>query len=125
MFEPLYCGNINQSLITVTATSRGIYEYTTMDKIHHIAIQVEDVNKAVDWYSNQFDVDVAYHDQSWALLKFDNISLAIVVPGQHPPHFAIEDDNAEKYGELTTHRDGTASIYIKDPFGNNVEIIKT
>ncbi len=96
-----------------------------MDKIHHIAIQVEDVNKAVEWYSRQFDVELAYQDESWALLKFDNISLAIVVPGEHPPHFAVEDDEAEKYGELTPHRDGTASIYIKDPFGNAVEILKT
>ena len=95
-----------------------------MDKIHHIAIQVEDVNKAVEWYSRQFDVELAYQDESWALLKFDNISLAIVVPGEHPPHFAVEDDEAEKYGELTPHRDGTASIYIKDPFGNAVEILK-
>ncbi len=96
-----------------------------MDKIHHIAIQVEDVNKAVEWYSRQFDVELAYQDESWALLRFDNISLAIVVPGEHPPHFAVEDHNAEKYGELTPHRDGTASIYIKDPFGNAVEILKT
>ncbi len=96
-----------------------------MDKIHHIAIQVEDVNKAVEWYSRQFDVELAYQDESWALLKFDNISLAIVVPGEHPPHFAVEDDEAEKYGELTPHRDGTASIYINDPFGNAVEILKT
>ena len=59
------------------------------------------------------------------MLKFDNISLAIVVPGQHPPHFAVENKQAEKFGELTTHRDGTASIYINDPFGNAVEIIKT
>ncbi len=96
-----------------------------MDKIRHIAVQIEDVKSAVDWYREQFDVEVTYQDETWAMLKFDNISLAIVVPGQHPPHFAIENEQAEKYGELTTHRDGTASIYINDPFGNAVEIIKT
>ncbi len=96
-----------------------------MDKIHHIAVQVDDVKQAVDWYRDQFDIEVSYQDETWAMLKFDNISLAIVIPGQHPPHFAIENEQAEKYGELTPHRDGTASIYIKDPFDNAVEIIKT
>ena len=43
---------------------------------------------------------------------------------QHPPHFAIESTNAEAFGKLTKHRDGTASVYIEDPFGNAVEIIE-
>ena len=96
-----------------------------MDKIHHIAVQVDNVKSAVDWYQKQFNIEVSYQDDTWAMLKFDNISLAIVIPGQHPPHFAIENDHAEDYGELTVHRDNTASIYINDPFGNAVEIIKT
>lgn len=95
-----------------------------MDKIHHLAIQVDNVQQAVDWYTGQFDAHVSYQDETWALLKFDNISLALVIPGQHPPHFAIEDEQAEKFGELTPHRDGTASIYIEDPFGNTLEIMK-
>lgn len=96
-----------------------------MDKIHHIAVQADDIKSAVNWYKDQFDVEVTYQDETWAMLKFDNISLAIVVPDQHPAHFAIENQEAEKYGKLKTHRDGTASFYTKDPFGNAVEIIKT
>ena len=44
-------------------------------------------------------------------------------PEEHPFHFAIENE-AENYGELTKHRDGTASVYIHDIDGNNVEILK-
>ena len=95
-----------------------------MDKIHHIAIQVEDIKQAVDWYRDRFDFNLSYQDESWALLEFANMSLALVVPEQHPPHFAIENQQAEKFGELTEHRDGTQSIYIKDPFANAIEIIK-
>lgn len=95
-----------------------------MDKIHHIAIQVDDVSSAVDWYQNRFDVAVSYQDETWAMLNFDNISLAIVVPGQHPPHIAIQNQQAERFGKLKPHRDGTESVYIKDPFDNAVEIIK-
>ena len=47
-----------------------------------------------------------------------------MLPSQHPPHVAFESSEAEKYGELTPHRDGTESIYIRDPFGNTIEFIK-
>lgn len=96
-----------------------------MDKIHHIAIQVDDIKSAVEWYQSNFDIKVDYEDETWAMLKFDNLSLALVLPSQHPSHFAIENDNAAEFGELTPHRDGTASIYINDPFRNSIEIIKT
>ena len=94
------------------------------DSIHHIAIQVDNIASAVDWYSKEFSVNVSYQDESWAMLDFENISLALVLPGQHPPHFAVASAHPEKYGALTTHRDGTESIYIKDPFGNALELIR-
>ncbi len=96
----------------------------TMDKIHHVAIQVDDIHTAVNWYCKSFDAEVRYEDDSWALLRFENLSLALVVPDQHPAHFAIENRNAGKFGELKQHRDGTESVYIQDPFGNTIEIIK-
>jgi extradiol dioxygenase family protein len=96
-----------------------------MDKIHHLAIQVKDIKTAVTWYKEKFDANIIYEDESWAMLEFENLSLALVIPEQHPPHFAIESDDAEKFGKLTPHRDGTASIYLQDPFGNAIEIIKT
>jgi catechol 2,3-dioxygenase-like lactoylglutathione lyase family enzyme len=95
-----------------------------MDRLHHVAIAVPDIGKALDWYRDQFDIEIVYVDESWALLKFDNIALALVLPEQHPPHVAVERKNAEIYGTLTPHRDGTASVYIRDPWGNAVEIIK-
>jgi catechol 2,3-dioxygenase-like lactoylglutathione lyase family enzyme len=95
-----------------------------MDRLHHVAIAVPDIAEALDWYRNQFDVETMYTDDSWALLKFENIALALVLPEQHPPHVAVERANAESYGKLTPHRDGTASVYIRDPWGNAVEIMK-
>ena len=85
-----------------------------MDKIHHIAIQVESIAKSVDWYKKNFDITVSYQDETWAMIDFENTSLALVIPEQHPFHFAIESKDAGSYGQLTEHRDGTASIYIKD-----------
>lgn len=94
-----------------------------MDKIHHIAIQVDDIQKGVDYYTKNFDCEISYQDPTWAMLDFANIKLALVLPNQHPPHIAISQDNASRWGELTKHRDGVESIYIKDCFENEIEIL--
>lgn len=93
------------------------------DKIDHIAISVDDIKKAVEWYRKTFNCTVEYEDETWAYLGFANINLALVVPGQHPPHLAFIREDAEKYGTLKTHRDGTRSCYVKDSAGNPVEIM--
>ncbi len=96
---------------------------TQLDTIHHVAISVEDIASSVEWYRDKFRCEIAYQDDTWALLKFNNISLALVIPDQHPPHIGYTCNEAEKYGELKTHRDGTRSVYISDPAGNTVEMM--
>jgi catechol 2,3-dioxygenase-like lactoylglutathione lyase family enzyme len=96
---------------------------TSLDSIDHIAIAVEDVEAAVAWYKNNFRCSIDYQDKTWAFISFDNIKLALVVPNQHPPHIALVCPNAESFGNLKTHRDGTRSCYIKDPAGNSVEVM--
>lgn len=95
-----------------------------MDTIHHLAIQVKNIAETVAWYKKRYDIKVIYQDDTWALLQFANVALALVMPDQHPPHFAIVSEKAASYGPLTTHRDGTASVYIQDPADNWIEIIQ-
>ncbi len=94
-----------------------------LDSIHHVAISVENIAEAVDWYREQFRCEVAYQDETWAMLQFSNLQMALVIPGQHPPHIGFAMPQAEKYGTLKTHRDGTRSVYTSDPFGNVVEMM--
>ncbi|MCE2993943.1 MAG: VOC family protein [Alphaproteobacteria bacterium] len=96
----------------------------SLDYIHHIAIQVQDIEGSVLWYTSNFDCEISYHDDSWALLKFDNIALALVLPSQHPNHFAVTRDDITLFGTPVPHRDGTSSVYIADPSGNKVEMLK-
>jgi catechol 2,3-dioxygenase-like lactoylglutathione lyase family enzyme len=96
---------------------------TQLDSIHHIAIPVEDVATAVDWYTSTFQCEVTYRDDSWAFLKFGNVQLALVIPSQHPAHIGFVSADAAKFGDLKLHRDGTRSCYVKDPAGNSVEIL--
>lgn len=95
-----------------------------LDTIDHIAIQVSNIKESVEWYKSNFGCTVKYQDESWAFISFANIKLALVVPGQHPAHLAFIRPDAEKYGKLKTHRDGTESCYVSDPSGNSVEIMK-
>jgi catechol 2,3-dioxygenase-like lactoylglutathione lyase family enzyme len=94
-----------------------------LDTMHHVAIAVDDVAAAVRWYQDRFRCEVAYQDPTWALLQFSNMQLALVIPSQHPPHVAFEHAQAERFGPLKAHRDGTRSTYIADSAGNPVEIM--
>jgi catechol 2,3-dioxygenase-like lactoylglutathione lyase family enzyme len=96
---------------------------TLLDSIHHVAVPVQDVQSAVEWYTKTFQCRVSYQDETWAMLEFANMKLALVVPHQHPGHVAFVHPEAEKFGTLKPHRDGTRSVYIHDPSGNAVEIL--
>jgi YD repeat-containing protein len=91
-----------------------------LDTIDHVGIQVLNVRKAITWYRKNFKCKVLYEDKTWGLLEFENTKLALVSPGDHPPHFAIIDD--ELVGG-DTHRDGSRSSYVHDEQGNMVEKI--
>ena len=95
-----------------------------LDHIHHVGIPVHNIAKAVEWYTSRFHCRVEYVDETWALLEFSNTKLALVLPREHPTHFAINRQDANKFGELVTHRDGLHSVYINDPFGNSIEIME-
>lgn len=94
-----------------------------LDTLHHVAIAVPDVGQAVDWYTKTFQCRIDYQDATWALLAFANLKLALVVPEQHPPHLAFVHPEAEKFGQLKPHRDGTRSVYVRDPAGNAIELM--
>jgi catechol 2,3-dioxygenase-like lactoylglutathione lyase family enzyme len=112
-----------QSAIPETVTVEN-NKPLTKDTLHHVAVAVKDIAQAVEWYTKTFNCSVDYQDESWALLGFQNVQLALVIPSQHPPHFCVSRDDAEQFGKLKKHRDGTSSVYVRDPFGNAVEVLK-
>lgn len=95
-----------------------------LDTVDHVALSVDDVGAAVDWYTRTFRCAVEYQNATWALVRFANLRVAFVSQGQHPPHIGLRDAEAERFGPLKPHRDGTRSVYIADPSGNAVEILK-
>ena len=98
--------------------------HRSLDRIHHIAVVVPDIQKGINWYTKNFHCTVEYVDATWALLNFANTQLALVLSHQHPGHFAVTRSDADKFGKLTRHRDGLKAIDIKDRAGNPLEILK-
>ena len=70
-----------------------------LDKIHHLAITVNNITDGVKYYTENFQIEVLHQDETWGFLQFGNIKLALVLPGKHPPHIAFLKDDAEKYDE--------------------------
>jgi len=91
----------------------------------HIAINVEDIERAVEWYKTKLDAKVHYKDETWALLKVGPTSLALTLPTQHPPHVAFRVDkiNDIPSKNIKEHRDGSKYVYLKDSENNTIEII--
>ena len=95
-----------------------------MDCIDHIAIQVKNVKKSLNWYLENFKCRKIYSDDSWAFIEFNNIKLALVTKLEHPPHFAILDHSLKLNKGTVKHRDNSISKYIQDNDQNYIELIK-
>ena len=94
-----------------------------LTSVDHIAVESKNIANSVKWYQNQFKCEVKHQDETWALLKFANISIALVTPGDHPPHFAVVDEKIVDDPKSKAHRDGIHFIYEKDPDSNFIEKI--
>ncbi len=96
---------------------------TNLTFVDHIAIESTDIVQSTKWYQDHFSCEVKHQDKTWALLKFANISLALVTPGDHPPHFAVVDKEIVYDPKAKVHRDGIHFVYEEDPDSNFIEKI--
>ncbi len=99
-----------------------------MSIVDHIAILVDNLEKAEKWYKEHLKCEVSYRDKKYIRLETNNTSIALIDKQFYPhAHFAILVKNIEDLptdkGEVVKHRDGTIGVYVKDPFGNYLEYI--
>ena len=95
-----------------------------LDTVDHIAIQVSNIKKSINWYKEKYNCKIIYSDDTWGFIQFKNIKLAMVTHTEHPPHFAILDETIEEGKDTVKHRDGSISKYVNDLDGNFIELIK-
>ena len=100
--------NFYSQLLSLTICPECYYFTSNHDPIQVISLELPN------------DAKTIYEDNTWAMLQFDNIKLALVVEDEHPYHIAFEVDEVDG----KTHRDGSVSKYIDDPSGNKIELIK-
>ena len=95
-----------------------------MLKLDHVALNVQNLTRAVDWYCQKGFI-VTYQDSTWAMLQLGGFRLALTIPEQHLPHVAFVVDSLEEMppGEILEHRDGSKYLYQKDSEGNTLEFI--
>jgi catechol 2,3-dioxygenase-like lactoylglutathione lyase family enzyme len=103
-----------------------------MFQFDHVAITAHQIAASVAYYKDHFGAQVLYEDATWALLQIGEGGgkIALVLPGQHPPHLALRvtaatlEVQAHKHGQpIAQHRDGSRGIYVRDPAGNTIELI--
>jgi catechol-2,3-dioxygenase len=97
--------------------------------IDHIAIVVDDLEEAAEWYMEACGGKVTHKEDTYYRLQLENTCIALILSSHGPnrPHIAVlvdclEDLPKEK-GQYVEHRDGTHGVYVTDPYGNHIEYI--
>ena len=112
----------------------------TVHRLGHIAIRVQNMDRARDFYL-ALGMKLVWDDRDWCYLEAGSgrDGLALLGPGYKAagPHFAFhftERDeidlmhkqlqaNGCQVGAIHEHRDGTASFYLQDTEGNWLEML--
>ena len=97
-------------------------------KIDHIAVLVDDLDLAEEWYSEKLDGTVTFRDTKYTRICVANTNIALIDKNHYShAHFGIlvenKDDLPMDQGMVVHHRDGTMGVYVEDPFGNYLEYI--
>jgi catechol 2,3-dioxygenase-like lactoylglutathione lyase family enzyme len=100
-------------------------------RFDHVAVQVPDIDEAVDWYAGAIPgTRVLYQDRTWALVDAGGARVAFVLADQHPGHLAFRVEPAElerlaaEHGRtIDVHRDASRGFYLDAPGDHVVEII--
>lgn len=106
----------------------------------HVALLVDDVEKAAKFYNSNFGFEIVYIFDEWGMVRKNKDDIAFIKKGasQHLPHFGLRVNSKEEvdraYKQLIErdikvlrepklHRDDSYSLYFEDLDGNAVEII--
>lgn len=95
--------------------------------VDHIAVLVDDLDLAEEWYTSQLNAAVSFKDSKYIRIKVQNTNIALIDKKHYPyAHIGIlvnDINNLPADGLRVEHRDGTIGVYVEDPFGNYLEYI--
>jgi catechol 2,3-dioxygenase-like lactoylglutathione lyase family enzyme len=100
--------------------------------INHVALEVDDLAQALDWYGRFFEVKLrGRHGDRMAFIDMGDQFLAIAAPRTQPPdharHFGLVVDDKEAVRAALTNEgvdvQASGSLDFVDPWGNHVQVV--
>jgi lactoylglutathione lyase len=98
--------------------------------INHVALAVDDVDRALAFWSQLFDIEADTSEPGAAFIEIGDQVIALMEPGadEHEPHFGLVVDDKE----LTRAALEAAGAEIlpghrldaRDPFGNRIQVVQ-
>lgn len=109
-------------------------------RMGHVAIEVDNVEKAARFYNSNFGFDIVFIFDEWGIVRKNKDDIAFIKKGSNglPPHFGLRVSSKEEVDKahqkliengvkiLTKpdlHKDESYSLLFEDLDGNASEII--
>jgi catechol 2,3-dioxygenase-like lactoylglutathione lyase family enzyme len=99
--------------------------------INHIALEVGDVDEALEWYGRIFDLELRGHLGRMAFIDMGDQFIALSQGRTQPPdthrHFGLVVDDKEATREALEAADAEIlpgrGLDFRDPWGNHVQVV--
>jgi lactoylglutathione lyase len=100
--------------------------------INHVALEVGDIDEALDFYGRLFDFRLRGRSPRMAFLDMGDQFLALSAPRESPPdshrHFGLVVDDREAVRSAVEAAGveivPTRGLRFRDPWGNSVEVVE-
>jgi lactoylglutathione lyase len=100
--------------------------------VNHVALEVDDVGAALQWWSRFFDLELRGRRATMAWIDLGDQFLALTAPRSQPPddgrHFGLVVDGKEQLrvalSDAGVDVPPHGSLRFRDPWGNNIEIVE-
>jgi lactoylglutathione lyase len=101
--------------------------------INHVALEVGDVDEALEWYGRIFDFELRGRaGPNMAFIDMGDQFLALSAPRRQPPdddrHFGLVVDDKEAVRRALEEAGAeivpTRGLRFRDPWGNSVEVVQ-
>jgi catechol 2,3-dioxygenase-like lactoylglutathione lyase family enzyme len=99
--------------------------------VNHVALEVDDVDAALEWWSRFFAVELRGRRPEMAWIDLGDQFIALSAPRSQPAdegrHFGLVVDGKERLRaalrEAGVEVPEAGSLRFRDPWGNNIEVV--
>ena len=96
--------------------------------INHVALEVGDVDEAIEWYGRFFELSFRGRSRGMAFIDIGDQFIALERGGSHAGHFGLVVDDKEEVRRALeaagVQVSGPPSLDFRDPWGNQVQVVE-